>query len=110
MNGKILGIIIIVVALLGLSSSLVAYFLQQESQGIAFYVFNTVGDITVIIGGIALVMRKSLGKLFVYIGSILFGIAGVLSMSYSIIGGLITVIIAVLFIILTRFSRLDHKN
>lgn len=105
MKSKALGFFILTLTLLGLLGSTAALLTNHASQGLSFYIPNYIGDLLALIGGIMLVKNNVKGRPFVYIGSSCFGLAGIMSMSYSVIGGIITVLIALIFILLTKNAR-----
>ncbi|MBS4201281.1 hypothetical protein KHA93_16715 [Bacillus sp. FJAT-49732] len=104
---KVTSIVFIVIALLGLSASTVSQ-IFTEGHGILLYIINAVGDLFVLLGAIQLFRGKQNGKTLVIVGSILFGTYGIFMLGESILGGAVTVLIALIFIILTRYVVISN--
>lgn len=102
LSAKGTSILFIVIAVLGLTASTAAQ-IFTDGHGVLLYALNAVGDVFVLLGAIQLYRGKQNGKFLVIVGSILFGTYGFLMIGESRIGGMVTVLIALIFIILTRY-------
>lgn len=104
---KVTSIVFIVIAALGLTASTASQ-VFTGGHGVLLYIFNAVGDIFVLLGAIQLFCGKQNGKALVIVGSILFGTYGTLMLSESLLGGTVTVLIALIFIIVTRYVTISR--
>lgn len=102
-SAKGISIVFIVIAILGLAGSTLSQFFT-DGHDVLLYILNAVGDVLVLLGAIQLFRSKHHGKAIVIVGSIFFGTYGFLMMRESILGGTVTVLIALVFIILTRYA------
>ncbi|MBS4196421.1 hypothetical protein [Lederbergia citri] len=99
---KVVSIVFIVIAILGLSASTASQILTG-GHGVLLYIINAVGDLFVLFGAIQLFRGNQNGKALVIVGSILFGAYGIFNLGESLLGGAVTVFIALIFILLTRY-------